>query len=216
MSGKFDNTNDSSNLKNMTIDGKLFGTEERFRTQNCQTDNLYSLPKIDDTKSVIFPCATRLFESDTSRLNASSNGPGSYDVQHSSKFYSEYPKKDAVRFGTAPRESMIMKTPSPGAVYQIDKVYFNGPKSKSGLSFGHDSRFAETKGLESSGLFIPKSDTGRAFHIGQKLKMIEPCSGSPGPIYNAHLRKEYPTPAYSFGKNKNDRFKQIGFLPESD
>ena len=52
--------------------------------------------------------------------------------------------------------------------------------------------------------------------MGHKLKLIEPGSDTPGPIYNAHLRKEHPAPAYSFGKSKANRFKQVGYLPELD
>lgn len=70
----------SQAMKMTVADGKLFGTEERFRNLNkSQTDNLYYLPKIDNTKSVIFPSASR-DDTGGSRLNMSQTGPGSYDV----------------------------------------------------------------------------------------------------------------------------------------
>lgn len=208
--------NQSSKFKSDSIDGKMFGTEERFRNTNkSQTDNLYSLPKINDAKSIIFPSASRDFTVGASRINVSNTGPGSYDVSKGYDWNSEYPKKTGSRFATCPRESMAMKTPSPGAIYQIDNTYWNGPVKKLAIGFNTDERFADTKGSASTAdLYIPKYDTGRAITIGQKLKMYNPGSLTPGPIYDSHLRKEYPTPAFSFGKEY--RFKQVGMLPERE
>lgn len=110
---------------------------------------------------------------------------------------------------------MAMKTPSPGAIYQIENQYWNGPNKSLGIGFNTDPRFPETKGQDSNTAgYVPKYKTGKAITIGQRVKMIMPGSDTPGPIYNAHEIKLHKPPAYSFGKNKGNRFKQAMFLPE--
>jgi len=52
-----------------------------------------------------------LVDGDAKKRN---NGPGSYDVMRSYDYNSEYVSRKGFRFGGAPRQSLAMKTPSPG------------------------------------------------------------------------------------------------------
>jgi hypothetical protein len=47
-----------------------------------------------------------------------STGPGSYEFANCYDHLSEYQSTHANRFALAPRQSMAMKTPSPGAVFK--------------------------------------------------------------------------------------------------
>ena len=193
-----------------------FGIEERFKTTSTSANDIsYDVQPIDTTKSVIFPSSVR-FSPEGSRINGSSNGPGSYDVSKGYQFHSEYPMKRANRFATYPRQSMDMKTISPGAVYDTDKVYFNGPDKRLPITFKSDTRFPEMQSsISNTQLFIPKSETGPAITIAKRLNRVEVGHDSPGNIYNVNYQKRR-APAYSFGKGKHIRFKPVAFLPEPD
>jgi len=105
-----------------------FLTEERFAWQKAkfQSDVLYELPSVSMTRSVVFPSSLRGSMDDNPDAKKRSTGPGSYNPGSCADFSSDFIVHHAARFGAAPRESMAMKTPSPGAVYNVDKLYWNG------------------------------------------------------------------------------------------
>ena len=105
-----------------------FLTEERFAWQKAkfQSDVLYELPSVVMTRSVVFPSGLRSGMDDNPDAKKRSTGPGSYNPGLCFDHQSESIVHHAARFGAAPRESMAMKTPSPGPVYNIEKCYWNG------------------------------------------------------------------------------------------
>ena len=105
-----------------------FLTEERFAWQKSkfQSDVLYELPSVSMTRSVVFSSGLRSGMDDNPDAKKRSTGPGSYNPGKCYDFCSDYMVHHAARLGAAPRESMAMKTPSPGPVYNVDKLYYNG------------------------------------------------------------------------------------------
>jgi hypothetical protein len=67
--------------------------------------------------------------------------PVAHSFLYSYDRLSDYCVHKANRFADAPRQSMDMKTPSPGAVYNVDKCYWNGPVKNIGISFNKDQRY---------------------------------------------------------------------------
>jgi hypothetical protein len=110
-----------------------FGTEERFQWQSSKSTNdvAYKLPEMTMSRSIVFSQATRKGMDDENPDNKKrSTGPGSYNYSGSFDHLSEYVKKEANRFSCSARQSMAMKTPSPGPVYNIEKKYNMGPEVK--------------------------------------------------------------------------------------
>jgi hypothetical protein len=119
------------------------GTEERFSWQKPQfsSDVMYDLPEMRMSRSVGFPSAVRGGMDDTNpEAKKSSVGPGSYQYGHCYNKISDFNVHPAIKFAEAPRPSMDMKTPSPGAVYNVEKCYWNGPEKKFGIGFNRDHR----------------------------------------------------------------------------
>eukprot|EP01038_Epipyxis_sp_PR26KG_P005932 gene5932-8179_t len=201
-----------------SIDQK-FGTEKRFNWQAPQfsSDVIYHIPDDKVSKSVIFGSSLRDTSNDNPDAKTRSNGPGSYDVVHCFDHLSEYVKKNGNRFPNAARQSMALKTPSPGAVYNIDNAFYMGPEKKMGIGFGNSSRqplFNSSAGADAD-MFIPKYETGPAITISKRFNSKSTTSLTPGAVYDVHLKVNFKTgPAYSFGKGKGSRFKEVGFLPE--
>ena len=119
------------------------GTEERFAWQKPQfsSDVMYELPSVSMNRVVSFPSAVRGGMDDNTDAKKRSTGPGTYSFGHCYDRLSDYCVHRANRFADAPRQSMDMKTPSPGAVYNVDKCYWNGPVKNIGISFNKDQRY---------------------------------------------------------------------------
>jgi len=197
-----------------------FGTEERFTWQNATNSNdvAYDLPDMIMSRSVIFGSSLRKGMDEENPDNKKrSTGPGSYDYAHCFDHNSEYITKVGNRFGCAPRQSMAVKTPSPGAVYNIDKQFWNGREKGMGIGFPNSTRqnlYGSSLGANAD-MFIPKYETGNAITIASRFKQKRPQEGTPGAIYDVHKKMNFQTgPSFSFGKGKGNRFKEFGFLPE--
>jgi hypothetical protein len=98
-----------------------FAKEERFAWQKAQylSDSMYDVKDEPNTKNVLFGTSLRKPLSDGGK---SSTGPGSYDFIKCYDHSSEYSKSHGNKFACAPRQSMAIKTPSPGAVYNIVSI----------------------------------------------------------------------------------------------
>jgi hypothetical protein len=120
------------------------GKEERFTWQQPQfgSDVIYNLPDAKMTRAITFGSSQRLGMDDANpETKKRSTGPGSYNPTRGYPHLSEYPTRTGNRFASAPRQSMAMKTPSPGAVYDITNQYWNGPVKTMGIGFNRDSRY---------------------------------------------------------------------------
>lgn len=199
-----------------------FGTEERFAWQNAKNTNdvVYNLPEMKMNRSITFASSLRLgLSDDNPDSKKNSTGPGSYDVSSSFNALSTIPRKNANRFGGAPRQSMAMKTPSPGAVYNIEHLYKDGPQKPNGIGFVNASRdplYGSSNGANAD-LFFPKPSTGPEITIAARFKPKQLGQPVPGAIYEVHKKLDFRTgPAFSFGRGKSSRFKEINFLPEKE
>eukprot|EP01036_Dinobryon_divergens_P032612 gene32612-42232_t len=196
-----------------------FGSEERFAWQNAQNSSnvVYDIPDSSPTKSVIFGSSLRVDEN--SKGSGSSAGPGSYDFTKCFDHISEYSVKQGNRFSCAPRNSMVIKTPSPGAVYNIEKCYWNGPDKNDGIGFSTAPRDSRNSGSNSADadMYLPKYDTGQGITIATRFNTNKKFAyATPGAIYDVHKKFDFRTgPSYTFGKGKGSRFKEVGFLPDS-
>jgi hypothetical protein len=115
-----------------------FGTEKRFQWQSAAStsDVMYELPELQASKSVVFPNSLRKgMDDENPDAKKRSTGPGSYDYSGSYDHISEYAVHNANRFSQAARQSMAMKTPSPGAVYNVESVYGTGLINTTELDF---------------------------------------------------------------------------------
>lgn len=192
-----------------------FAKEERFAWQKAkfQSDVVYNVPLNGQAKTIVFGGEVRVTgQDDNPDAKKRSTGPGSYDIQNAPNFISEYIRHDACRFSLGRRESMAVKTPSPGAVYNIEKQYWNGPVKTQAIGFNRDTR----KPLYSGGggdadMLWPALPKGRSVTIAKKLKIKEKGSDTPGAVYN--IRQDFRTgPSISFGKGRGDRFASFGIL----
>lgn len=170
-----------------------FGTEQRFQWQNGDTtDVAYKLPDMIMSRSVLFGYALRQGMDEENPDNKKrSTGPGSYDYSQCYDSLSEYVKKEANRFPCAPRQSMALKTPSPGAVYNIEKQFYLGPEKRDGIGFPNSTRNDLFGGSTTANadMFIPKPETGPAITIAARPKLSKYRSqGTPGAIYDVHVR----------------------------
>lgn len=171
----------------------IFGSEERFQWQNSKNTNdvAYDLPEMKMSRSIMFGQSLRKGMDEENPDNKKrSVGPGSYEYRDCYDHLSEYVTKEANRFACAPRQSMAMKTPSPGAVYNIEKKYYTGPEKSMGIGFPNSSRdglFKKSLTMNAD-MFIPKPETGNGVTIAGKLAIKNYLSSSPGPIYDVHVR----------------------------
>ena len=119
------------------------GNEERFTWQKAtsSSDGVYDLPDVKSTRIVTFGSALRNGDQSNPDAIKRTTGPGSYEFGHCYDNISDYRHRHANRFGGAPRESLELKTPSPGAVYDITKQYWNGPDKGTKIGFNCDSRY---------------------------------------------------------------------------
>lgn len=169
-----------------------FGTEERFQWQNAAStsDVMYQIPEFEPSKSVIFSNSLRKgMDDENPDAKKRSTGPGSYDYSGCFDHISEYALHGANRFGQAPRQSMAMKTPSPGAVYNIESVYWNGPDKHNGVGFSNSTRqplYGSALGANAD-MFFAKPESGPAISIAKRLKVKGVGASSPGAIYDVHV-----------------------------
>lgn len=182
-----------------------FGGEERFRwmKEKHQSDVCYNIKDLGVSKSATFGTSLR---AKTSK-NDSTTGPGSYNLDRGYSMNSEYPIHSAPRFGAAARESMAMKTPSPGAVYETGKIFKNGPDKNIKISFNCDQRkpLFNPSASSNADMLWPNLPKGRSCSIGKRLKTRSKGDNTPGAIYDV-LGKS-AAPSFSFGKSKASRFK---------
>jgi hypothetical protein len=172
------------------IDPK-FGSEKRFAPSSSQmsSDVMYNLPDVRMTRSVIFGSSLRNTSDENPDAKTRSNGPGSYDISRCYDHLSEYGTKIGNKFACAPRQSMAMKTPSPGAVYDIDQTFYLGKDKGQKIGFPNASRLPMFNNSTSSNadMFFPKSDPGRAVSIAKRLKRKDTISYTPGAIYDVEV-----------------------------
>jgi hypothetical protein len=116
-----------------------FGNEERFQWQKSQnsSDVVYDIPVLQPSKSIIFGNSLRVgMDDENPDAKKRSTGPGSYEFANCYDHLSEYQSTHANRFALAPRQSMAMKTPSPGAVFKsLSFLMFQCLKSFSSILF---------------------------------------------------------------------------------
>lgn len=196
-----------------------FAKEERFAWQKPQftSDSVYDLMDKPNTKNTFFGTGLRppLNEAGTK----SSTGPGSYDFTKCYDYCSEYKKLYGNKFAQAPRQSMAMKTPSPGAVYNLGSTYYTGPERKSAIGFANSQRGELYGGSTTANAdcFIPKPDYGYGITMAGRPKKKHLDHSTPGAVYDVHSKVNFKTgPSFSFGKGKGNRFSKFGFLPEPD
>jgi hypothetical protein len=169
-----------------------FGSEKRFMWQNASNSNdvVYELPEMTSTRSVIFGSSLRIAMDEENPDNKKrSTGPGSYDFAPCFDHNSEYAIKQGTRFACAARQSMALKTPSPGAVYNIEKQYWNGPEKSEGIGFVNAPRqnlYCSSLGANAD-MFFPKFDTGPCITISKRFKAKRDGNSTPGPIYDVHV-----------------------------
>lgn len=170
-----------------------FGTEKRFQWQNLSSssDVMYEIPDPEPTRSVSFGCALRKgMDDENPDAKKRSTGPGSYDYSGSFDHLSEYSVHNANRFCQAPRQSMAMKTPSPGAVYNVESVYWNGPDKHNGIGFSNSTRqplYGSALGANAD-TYIPRPELGPAITIAKRMKPKQLGVSTPGAIYDVHVR----------------------------
>jgi hypothetical protein len=173
-----------------------FGTEKRFQWQSAAStsDVMYELPELQASKSVVFPNSLRKgMDDENPDAKKRSTGPGSYDYSGSYDHISEYAVHNANRFSQAARQSMAMKTPSPGAVYNVESVYWNGPDKHNGIGFSNSTRqplYGSALGANAD-MFFPKTESGPAVSIAKRLKVKQLGASSPGAIYDVHVSVVY-------------------------
>jgi hypothetical protein len=183
---------------------EAFGTEERFRWQKPQfsSDVVYNVPVPKSSRDIRFPTSTRKSISDAEQF---ATGPGQYDVSNCFDHLSEVPTKRSSKFGIAARPSMDMKTPSPGAVYNVGKTYWNGPEKTLAIGFNCDTRKSPGAHSETAeaDIFVPKAQTGPAITIAKRFEIKNAASTNPGPIYDVLKYNNFQTgPKFSFGMNR--------------
>jgi hypothetical protein len=173
-----------------------FGTEKRFQWQNTgsSSDVMYEIPELGASRSVIFSNSLRKgMDDENPDAKKRSTGPGSYEYGDCFNHCSEYVVHNANRFSQAPRQSMAMKTPSPGAVYNIESCYWNGPDKHNGIGFANSTRgalYGSSLGANAD-MFFAKPETGPSISIAKRLKVKEIGASSPGAIYDVHVSPKH-------------------------
>ena len=191
----------------------MFGSEMRFQWQsgNKGSDVLYELPDMNSGKGFQFGTGTRQGMDDINPdAKKRSTGPGSYHVEQCYNSSSEYPTRRAFRFGGAPRQSMAVKTPSPGAVYNTEGLFPTGSDKVIPVGFGSDVRrpLNGVPASQNADMLWPALPKGKAVSIGAKLNKKSRFGGTPGAIYDVHKKVDFKTgPSFSFGRSKAARFK---------
>lgn len=191
----------------------MFGSEERFAWQKAQfvSDVVYRIPDAKEKRGVLFGTSNRGGMDDVNPdAKKRSTGPGSYHIEKCYDSVSEHPCHPAYRFGGAARQSMDMKTPSPGAIYNTSEIFKNGKDRNIKISFNTDNRkpLNSVPASANADMLWPKLPTGPAISIGKRLKHKGLGHDTPGAIYDVQKVMDFRTgPSFSFGKSKASRFK---------
>ena len=198
--------------------------EERFRWQRPPNafDAIYKVTLDSQVRDLHFGTSTRedwkttmINKRDSFNPNA---GPGSYKLDKEFLVSSEMHFIEAPRFQDAPRESMALKTCTPGPIYNIEKVYKRGKEESLGVSFGRSKRKNLHASSAADALYAPKLDrpdfavsfgAGDRFHYEPKFSLT---MSTPGPIYNVNDPKcidniKIRPPSIVWGKGRGSRFK---------
>ena len=87
---------------------------------------------------------------------------------------------------------MAIKTPSQGAIYNIEKCYWNGPDKQQPIGFPVSSRTPLYNGscTADADMFMPKYETGNAITIASRLKTKSLSSSTPGAIYDFQVMNQ--------------------------
>lgn len=127
----------------ITTSATKIGSEERFswQKQTSSTDGMYDLPDQRCHRTVTFGTALRMSEESNSDAVKRRAGPGTYECSTCYDKVSDFKNKQGNRFALAPRESLDLKTPSPGPVYVISNQYWNGAEKGIKIGFNCDTRF---------------------------------------------------------------------------
>jgi len=180
------------------------------------SDVAYSLPSTMMTRASQFGTANRA--GPATDAQKSSTGPGSYTP--SVEGASEYVVHHAPRFGSEARAGMAMKTPSPGAVYNLGKTYWNGPSKQQAIGFNCDNRKPLHEGdqcTKDADMYMPRANYGQAKSIAGRLVHKAQGADTPGAVYDvANFYQKYRGPEFSFGRGKGERFGYVGILKGSD
>lgn len=189
-----------------------FGSELRFTWQSGGkgSDVMYDMPDMNPGNGFQFGSGTRRGMDDNPDAKTRSTGPGSYHAEQCYNFSSEYPAHSGFRFGGAPRQSMAVKTPSPGAVYNTEGLYSSGSNKTIPIGFGTDVRrpLDGVPASQNADMLWPTLAKGKSVSIGKKLNKKSRFGGTPGAIYDVHKKVDFKTgPSFSFGRSKASRFK---------
>jgi hypothetical protein len=126
----------------ITTPATKIGSEERFSWQKltASTDGIYDLPDQRCPRTMTFGTSIRMSEESNSDAVKRRAGPGTYESSTCYDKVSDYTNKQGNRFSLAPRESLDLKTPSPGPVYVISNQYWNGADKGIKIGFNCDTR----------------------------------------------------------------------------
>jgi hypothetical protein len=126
----------------ITTPATKIGSEERFAWQKltASTDGIYDLPDQRCPRTMTFGTSIRMSEESNSDAVKRRAGPGTYESSTCYDKVSDYTNKQGNRFSLAPRQSLDLKTPSPGPVYVISNQYWNGAEKGIKIGFNCDTR----------------------------------------------------------------------------
>ena len=161
-----------------------FAQEERFAWQKAKfaSETMYDIKPAGNGKSVVFSGGLRGDSCDNPDAKKRSTGPGSYDVANAPNFISEYIRRDGNRFASAARESMEVKSPSPGPVYTIDGCYYRGPDKGHPISFNCDKRRPLHGGQPTDAdMLWPALSKGPSITIAKRIPQKVRGSDTPSP-----------------------------------
>lgn len=165
-----------------------FSKEERFRLTSSasSSDVIYVLPDVSSSRRVFFGSSVRGEDSASMEQKKNTVGPGTYEVLRCIDKTSDYRTRRSSRFGNASRESMVMRTPSPGAIYNLRNSYWNGPENRISIGFNCDQRkplYTATTGADADAV-NPRPPVTRSITIGKKIYTKPRNMDVPGPIYD--------------------------------
>lgn len=197
------------------VPSPTFPKDDRFRAQTPSSlcDVIYSLPSVRMTRQITFPSTERDGTGDASN---SGNGPGSYVYGDCFNHLSEKTSHHAGRFPRSQRQSMAMRTPSPGAIYNLGNTYWNGPVKTLPVRFNRDQRPAMNQEslTANADMLWPSLPRTPSVTIASRIPRRLQMGAGPGKIYDIKVRSA--SPSYSFGRGQTARFSPVNFLPEMD
>ena len=166
-----------------------FAREERFihSSPAASSDVIYNIPVENTSRRIFFGTTLKGYDPTSAESAKSIVGPGSYDVSRCYDSVSEWPSRRNYRFGNSSRESSGIKTPSPGAVYNLKNAYWNGPDHAIKIGFNCDQRkplYTPQTSANAKAVYPRLPPSGRIITIGRRIKSKAKSSDIPGPIYD--------------------------------